>query len=390
MSPSGRKGRRLPILPIAGLIFLASNTLRVAFNLRSDPIDATAVAVRRARPDTEDDCFSLCDVTLCVRDMPPIDRNTTFGYPGGWTRNSSHAIVPDNHTKSLFGETGNNIREFFHAMDLAHESGSELVVHPSGFPVDTLKRLFSSDIDGKLLNSIGVTMFNPSHDYAEMKVVFSTGLFSQRKKHMRQSQIANHRRFVLQRLYRHLGGRIANSSDVRDHFCSARQTLADGSRRRSVVIHSRSHFYRCLNLKFEIDEESARTLPPEFVVNLIEQTNLTVSNSNILMIHDGSEAAMNSSERLASDPATSRFYQSIPHAGGNPESDMLLAILSDLFIGNPSSTFAWYIAQVRHALGLGPSRLFYKRDNRSNGNVAWAESCTGETCLYKRYCSTYG
>ena len=106
------------------------------------------------------------------------------------------------------------------------------------------------------------------------------------------------------------------------------------------------------------------------------------------MIHDGSEMARNSSERLASDPTTSRFYQRIPHAGGNPESDMMLAILSDMFIGNPSSTFAWYIAEVRQALGLGPSRLFYKRDNSSN--VAWTESCTGEACLYKRYCSTYG
>ena len=383
--PLGSKG-------LGGSTLLALIVLKVAFNFYDRIDDATAVAAREARPGTpgtEDDCFSLCDVTLCVQDMPPIDQHTTFGYPGEWTRNSSKAIVPDNRTKSLFGQTGNNIREFFHAMDLAYESGSELVVHPSGFPVDTtLKRLFSSDIDGQLLNSIGATMFNPSHNYAEWKVILSDGLFHRRTK-LKKSQIANHRRFVLQRLYRHLGSRIANSSDVRDHFCLARQTFAEGSRRRSVVIHSRNHFYRCLDgSKFEIDEESARLLPPEFVVNLIEQTNLTVSNSSILMIHDGSEMARNSSERLASDPTTSRFYQRIPHAGGNPESDMMLAILSDMFIGNPSSTFAWYIAEVRQALGLGPSRLFYKRDNSSN--VAWTESCTGEACLYKRYCSTYG
>ena len=113
------------------------------------------------------DCFDLCGVLLCSKVFPVVQKNTTFGLPG-WKRNTSRAIILKNNT-CVFGQTGNNIREFLHVFDMAFDNKAELVLHDdNGFPINhTLSQLFSQ-IDLQFLETeLGVTMFDGSRKYAE-------------------------------------------------------------------------------------------------------------------------------------------------------------------------------------------------------------------------------
>ena len=57
--------------------------------------------------------------------------------------------------------------------------------------------------------------------------------------------------------------------------------------------------------------------------------------------------------------------------------DMMLAILNDVFIGNPCSTFSIYIAQARYALGIGNSYLL-----RRDGDKYETFCSSDEACFY--------
>jgi len=332
---------------------------------------------------TSKDCFDLCGVSFCSQKMPAVQKNTTFGLPG-WKRNASKAIILQNATGSLFGQSGNNIREFFHAFDMAFDEEAELVLYDYGFPINIPLSQFYSEIDLQFLESeLGVTIFDGSRKYAENTTVKTAGLFYYKTKLTREQRL-NHRHYILQKLYRHLANQIelSNNKELENRICLARQRY--GIQRPHVVIHSRFHYYPCVDA-MKGNKTAAVSMPPDLILGLMTQYNMT--DSRILMIHDGTENAQNTSIKLAGNALTGPHFEMIPHSVGNPFSDMMLAILSDLFIGNPSSTFAWYIAEVRFALGLGlGTHIFYKKE--SDGT--WVDSCCGEVCLYSEYCSTYG
>ena len=60
--------------------------------------------------------------------------------------------------------------------------------------------------------------------------------------------------------------------------------------------------------------------------------------------------------------------------------DILLRTLSDVFVGNPASSFSQYIAMVRYALGLGRSYLYVRRNPISD---EWEMFCDDESCFYQ-------
>eukprot|EP00578_Thalassiosira_sp_NH16_P003751 CAMPEP_0181138744 /NCGR_PEP_ID=MMETSP1071-20121207/34407_1 /TAXON_ID=35127 /ORGANISM="Thalassiosira sp., Strain NH16" /LENGTH=208 /DNA_ID=CAMNT_0023225595 /DNA_START=236 /DNA_END=859 /DNA_ORIENTATION=- len=203
-------------------------------------------------------------------------------------------------------------------------------------------------------------MFDGSRKYAENTTVKTSTLFYY-KTNLTEEQQLTHRHYILQKLYRYLANQIelSDNGELEKRFCIARQRY--GNQRQHVVVHSRNHYYPCVGRKIEGNKTAAVSMPPELILGLMAQHNMT--DSRILMIHDGTENAQNTSIKLAGNALVGPHFEMIPHSGGNPFSDMMLAILSDLFIGNPSSTFAWYIAQVRFALGLGVgTHLFYKKE----------------------------
>lgn len=91
------------------------------------------------------------------------------------------------------------------------------------------------------------------------------------------------------------------------------------------------------------------------------------------MITDGNDMAH--SNRLSSHPYWGRHFSLAP--GGDVFADLILAVMSDVFIGNPMSTFSTLIAQIRYALGF---RFTYLHPRVVDGK--WETFCEDEECFY--------
>ena len=119
---------------ILGLAFIS--IYRVQY--QSVVSDATATLTTPSSKHKPDDAhITLCNRRVYLKNMPPLPPSLKFGFPNDWERNFTKpggAIILDN--EFLYGRTGNNIREFFHAFDWARNEGVGLVVRERGFPMD--------------------------------------------------------------------------------------------------------------------------------------------------------------------------------------------------------------------------------------------------------------
>lgn len=96
------------------------------------------------------------------------------------------------------------------------------------------------------------------------------------------------------------------------------------------------------------------------------------------MITDGQNVDV--ANRLSSDPTIGPNFHVVPADVSTMAGDIMLGILSDVFIGNPASSFSQYIAMVRYALGFDNSYLYVRR-NAVDGS--WESFCRDESCFYQ-------
>jgi len=83
-------------------------------------------------------------------------------------------------------------------------------------------------------------------------------------------------------------------------------------------------------------------------------------------------------DRLRSSPRIGPVFQVVPERISTLTGDLLLAILADVFVGNPISTFSQYIVQARYALGIQNSYLFARKGH----DGTWETFCNDEPCFY--------
>ena len=105
--------------------------------------------------------FTLCDRKLFLKDMPKARHGAErpFGVYK-WNRSLDNVILIENRTSGRFdyGRTGNQIRGFFHAFDVARDRGGALVMHEDGFPIETgLRSIFLGVDRTELQNRFGIT-----------------------------------------------------------------------------------------------------------------------------------------------------------------------------------------------------------------------------------------
>lgn len=148
-----------------------------------------------------------------------------------------------------------------------------------------------------------------------------------------------------------------------------------------TVIHSRTlearafeKGLRLAHVAFGVDSRVGLEYPVDLIGTILKP--LGMQNSSILMITDGKNPSV--AEQLSSDPVIGPYFQVVASEISTLAGDLMLAILSNVFIGNPCSTFSQYIAQVRYALGIGNSYIFSRR----NGDE-WETFCSSdEACFY--------
>jgi len=376
-----------------------------------------------------DEYFTLCSRKILRKNMPKLPENVTlnFGAPD-WNRNKSHVIVARH--KRIYGQTGNHLRAFFKSCDMARDAGATLAIHDEGFPIDSpLNEVFlglhgNNPHRNRLLEeNFGLLVIGPRDEMpsyisknASIEVVKSSSMFwykSELSLHGRKQ----HRQYLLQHLYQITADEMKKHPDSTRvvNMCSPlwaffgkdikgpenNEKMVNGTRyimnitEKYSVVHSRffeGNGYKSLekmHKKFGVDPKASIDLPPDYITSIL--TPLGMQNKSIIIIADGKNTEP--VNRLKSDPGIGHLIHLVPPDVSSMIGDMMIGILGDVFIGNPASTFSWFIAQSRNALGLDHSYLFLKRQkenstNRSDDNSKrgryWEIFCNDD-CLYDEY-----
>ena len=123
------------------------------------------------------------------------------------------------------------------------------------------------------------------------------------------------------------------------------------------------------------DPEAALNLEPNYIKSILRPLGLL--NYPIVLITDGQDFTV--LQRLLNDPEIAPKLRLVPEEATWVGGDITLAIMSNVFIGNPASSFSGFIAKSRLALGLGQSYLFRAKNEKGE----WQTVC-GDTCVYDK------
>eukprot|EP00571_Detonula_confervacea_P000956 CAMPEP_0172330372 /NCGR_PEP_ID=MMETSP1058-20130122/61367_1 /TAXON_ID=83371 /ORGANISM="Detonula confervacea, Strain CCMP 353" /LENGTH=297 /DNA_ID=CAMNT_0013047583 /DNA_START=924 /DNA_END=1817 /DNA_ORIENTATION=- len=286
---------------------------------------------------------------------------------------------------------------------MARDRGGALVFHEHGFPIElSLRKLFLGIERTELENRLGITFFDSVEEKyrSKMKTVSQEEIYHYISNDTNYSMFdaIEHRHYIIQELYRITAREMElrpGSPDAADMCASLHAFFGKGDGKgnrlkelgitksithKYTVIHSRglendgNRFMNKAQEVFGIDNRAGLDHPADLISSILAP--LGMKNNSILMITDGQSPEV--VQRLSSDPVVGPIFQVVPSKVSTMTGDLMLAIFSDVFIGNPVSTFSQYIVQVRYALGIENSYLFAKKDE----NGKWETFCNDETCFY--------
>ena len=358
------RGKSKRIIRICVTYSLASVYLLRLLLLRTDytkfvrTVPPLALVANHTVAAEDDDHITLCGKRI---NLPVLllTEDTNFGVYK-WNRDINNAIVLDNRTGYPYdyGRTGNQIREVFHAFDLARDNGGALIFHTSGFPMDAIiRKLFLGVERSELEKRLGVTFY---HNIDEvhlpgMKIFSQEEAYHYVSKDQKYSMFdaIEHRHYIIRQLYQMTAKSMVmnpNSPGVAD-MCASMHALfgKDSIGERNVagiskpitkqytVIHSRQlenmgkAWMNRAQQEFGVDNRAGMDFPVDMISSVLSP--LGMLNSTILMITDGQNAGV--VHRLSSDPIIGKVFQVVPEEISTVTGDLMLAILSDVFIGNP-------------------------------------------------------
>jgi len=304
-----------------------------------------------------------------------------------------------------YGRTGNMMREFFHGLDVARHHGLIPVIHDSIFPIendlttifpfldlDEIRRIFGVKIVGDPGLDLDMQAYNGVKSADLLN--FGGKLLSLRREIFPKSEIKNiilNRRRIIQQMFELMEAR-ADVSEEAQAMCGSIQAASIRQDTRYTVIHSRS-FAKEGRPKFFTDHHLAAMgvdttgpikLHPSMISAILNP--LRMASQPLFMITDGRDETI--ANRLSSHPYYSNNFRLAPEPGGDifslrgrkasaVSSDLIFAVMSDVFIGHPMSSFSTLIAQIRYALGF---RHTYLHARRVDGK--WETFCEDEECFY--------
>lgn len=121
------------------------------------------------------------------------------------------------------------------------------------------------------------------------------------------------------------------------------------------------------------DPIAALEMRPDYVKSILQP--LGMLEHPIVFISDGQDPSV--LERLLDDPELGPLIRVPPKDTSWIGGDITVGVMSNVFIGNPASTFATFIAKARLALGFKDNYLFRAKDKDGN----WKTVC-GDRCLF--------
>mmetsp|Transcript_39162 Transcript_39162/g.82367 ORF Transcript_39162/g.82367 Transcript_39162/m.82367 type:complete len:442 (-) Transcript_39162:703-2028(-) len=347
----------------------------------------------------------LSPIRICER-VPPIPHDIDILIHNKYASCRVSDRPPQNNTILLlegietFGRTGNNLIEFFHSLQYAKDNEAVVGIEWRSWPTHLLTPMWMA-VQGEgnsghkafrtlVEKSFCVKFIDSDAEAAKYReVIRNNGRDS-----VRDLFIYNHegplndyiefQGHILRTLWRSYNTGIG--FDMRHEPVGDMCSVIDatfGSEKSSAkysVIHGRSlEGFAGVALMDQIARKSgcdplaALKMEPEYVKAILKPLGMLDHPILFLTDHERPEIF----ERLQADPELRPNIQLAPEETSWVGGDITTALMSDVFIGNPASTFSGFIAKSRIALGYDENYLFRKK----NDNGEWVDACEGR-CIF--------
>ncbi|KAL3811767.1 hypothetical protein ACHAXA_008041 [Cyclostephanos tholiformis] len=339
---------------------------------------------------------------VCDRKAPiphEYDMEMTRKYDGGCQLRN-----PPEQTSILllegwmrFGRTGNNLIEIMHGLQYAKDMGYVLAMRRPSWSIQVITSMWMAPREDDDLGSwrqfveqslcvIIVDADNDLHRYRHVRVM--NGFNDTKELYMYQTSMpmvdmaeyVGHIIRTLFRSYNDGGGSIMEQLPV-SNMCSVIDAIFGSEKGSSKysVIHGRSfEGHRGLGgiaSRSGCDRYAALNMEPDYIKAILEP--LGMLEEPILLITDNQRPEI--LERLLNDTDIGPSIHLIPPDASWIGGDITAAVMADVFIGNPASSFSGFIAKSRLALGYEATFLFRKKDE----NGEWIDSCSN-MCIFDR------
>ena len=296
-----------------------------------------------------------------------------------------------------YGRTGNNLVELLHAFQYAKDKGLVVAIAMGSWAtymitemwmaiqdndIDAWKALFEHEFCAKII-------FDKERELAQYEEVIELDIKDifhyQREGRHELDEYIEFQSNIIRTLFRsyNLGvGVNPRNQPVRD-MCSVLDTMFGSGKffSKYSVIHSRSlEGEPGIRILERIAERSgchplaALDMEPEYIKAILQP--LGMLSHPILFITDHQRPEI--LDKLLADPDIGSNIRLIPNEASWVGGDITVAIMSDVFIGNPASSFSGFIAKSRVALGYEANYLFRKKDE----NGKWVDSCDNNRCIF--------
>ncbi|KAL7546892.1 hypothetical protein ACHAWF_010215 [Thalassiosira exigua] len=173
---------------------------------------------------------------------------------------------------------------------------------------------------------------------------------------------------------------------TRDNCAGVRAIFPSPEERNAAVytvIHSRQlegaageRIMQRASKKAMSDPRAALDMTPEYVKGILRP--LGMLQHPIVFISDNQKKSI--LEDLLADSEIGPMIRVVDPEHTSLTGDITLAVLSNVFIGNPASSFSTFIAKSRLALGFGHNELWKAKSKKTK---LWYTTC-GDNCLFDR------
>ena len=336
-------------------------------NVSSIPVTNQGAATIEKNPDKSSICGRKINIDLFDPNTWPTPGNGQRSHAQGEPSNLKHnEAVLLKRDDEMFGGLGCQLNAIFHAYDFAESTQRPLIITQDSWILNTLYPFFFGPSNAVEKNS---KLWKVIQETLQVKVVENEGvlrlsniqvpeyknqklLYYTNTNRVNAETRRNRRDTILRQLFQYpsyLGG----SQSV----CSVIGELVESDTSKYSVVHFApigiENYLSKLNGNTGKDLTDACSMKPEYVKNVLKQTNM-LDQPIFPIDSDSKNVDLEKHKLLETD---SELANQLKYVDGNqwerPTAGYVyLAVLADVYIGNPVDQLSLWIARMRYALGI--------------------------------------
>jgi len=306
----------------------------------------------------------------------------------GSTTDSNKLILLDG--TDTYGRTGNNLMEFLHALQYSRDNDIQLGVKYGSWAMRLLPRMWlsvtgdQSQWEEQFEKELCIKIIHKTVELREYDVIpIDTKSLLLYKSNQSLGEYASFQQQAIRTLFQNYNtgeGTTLAGYGTRN-MCEGIDALfgKDSASAIYSVIHIRQlekvgyAILAAVSKHTGCDPRAAIEMRPDYIRTILKP--LGMLNHPIVVISDNQN--IEAIQRLLDDPEIGPRIVLVPEEAAWSGGDMTLGVMSNVFIGNPASSFSGFVAKSRLALGKGHTYLFRARDNEGQ----WSTVC-GDSCVF--------